>query len=123
MRALLVDDSFTVRAIGRAVLSELGAQEVREAGDGAEAMAALEGYEPDVIVVDGRMPRMDGATFVSRYRTAGGMAPVIMMLTASDHGPTVRPGQRGADIVLRKPFTPDLLSQRIDEALRAALPA
>jgi CheY-like chemotaxis protein len=120
MKALLIDDSHTMRAIGRAVLTELGSDEIREAGDGAEALAALDGFEPDLVVVDGRMPRMDGPTFIARYRAAGGRAAVVLTLTHADRAPIVPPGRRGADIVLRKPFTPDLLSQRIDEALHAA---
>src|ERR1700691_1776236 len=59
MRVLIVDDNIGVRRLLRHAVSEI-AQEVRECSDGAEALAAYAAYRPDVVLMDIRMPRLDG---------------------------------------------------------------
>jgi len=66
IRVLVVDDEELVRRPMLRFLTKRGA-EVREAGDGAMALDNIRaGFEPDVIVADLRMPRMDGAEFYER---------------------------------------------------------
>jgi len=61
IRVLLVDDQALVRAGLRALLdSEAGIEVVAEAGDGAEAVSAVAEHRPDVVLMDIRMPGMDG---------------------------------------------------------------
>ena len=58
---LLVDDHALVRAGFRLILdAESGVEVVGEAGDGAEAIVAVERLRPDIVLMDIQMPRMDG---------------------------------------------------------------
>ncbi len=66
-KLLLVDDDTDVRDIVRRVLSELG-YDIREAGDGDEALAALADFSPDLLIVDFAMPNMNGAEVVTAAR-------------------------------------------------------
>lgn len=62
VKVLLVDDDRSIRNLLRIALSvEEGIGEVREATDGSDALRVLEEFEPDVILLDYWMPRMDGA--------------------------------------------------------------
>ena len=60
LRVLIVDDQELVRAGFRMILERGGHQVVAEAGDGAEAVALAAEHAPDVVLMDIRMPRMDG---------------------------------------------------------------
>lgn len=117
MRVLVVDDSMTMRAIERVILEQLGLMEVVEAGDGEEALGKLEGFEPDLVLVDWSMPRMDGLTFVQRFRELRPQTPVIMVTAETDRERVVEAIKAGVSHYVVKPFTPDVLSQRIEETL------
>lgn len=81
MKILVVDDDPLVRMGLRVVLaSEPGWQVVGEAGDGAAAVAAVREHRPDVVLMDVRMPGVDGITATAEI-TAADDAPVIVVLT------------------------------------------
>jgi DNA-binding NarL/FixJ family response regulator len=84
IRVVLTDDQELVRTGFRLVLGgEPDIEVVGEAGDGAEAIAVIEQTRPDVVVMDVRMPRMDGVEATRRIR-AGGDAPRVLILTTFD---------------------------------------
>jgi DNA-binding NarL/FixJ family response regulator len=84
IRIVVVDDQELVRTGFRLVLSGQPDMEVvGEAGDGAEALAVVEQARPDVVVMDVRMPRMDGVEATRRIR-AGDDAPRVLILTTFD---------------------------------------
>ena len=84
IRLFLVDDQELVRAGFRMVLD---AQDdmtvVGEAGDGAAALAAISQARPDVVLMDIRMPRMDGVE-ATRQLSAAGELPKVLVLTTFD---------------------------------------
>lgn len=81
-RILIVDDELTVReALQRSLAFEGYDTEV--AVDGADALEKTTAYQPDLVVLDIQMPRMDGLTAARRMRGAGTTTP-ILMLTARD---------------------------------------
>jgi DNA-binding NarL/FixJ family response regulator len=81
VKILIVDDDHLVRMGLRAVLaSEPGWQVVAEAGDGAAAVAAVRTHTPDVVLMDVRMPGMDGLTATAEITAADG-APKVVVLT------------------------------------------
>ena len=104
-RLLVVDDSEVNRKLLVKIFQPLGF-EVREAGDGVEALAAWEEWEPHLIWLDMRMPVMDGYETTRRIKaTTRGMATVIIALTASalEEDKAVILSE-GCDDYMRKPF-------------------
>ncbi|WP_307785468.1 response regulator transcription factor [Microbacterium hibisci] len=84
IRVLLVDDQAMVRAGLRMVLSaETDVEVVGQASDGAEALRLVERHRPDVVLLDVRMPGMDGLETARRLSTDAS-APGILMLTTFD---------------------------------------
>lgn len=69
MKVLLVDDDRSIRSLLSIALSvEDGIGEVREAADGTDALRVLDDFQPDVILLDYWMPRMDGAVVAPLIR-------------------------------------------------------
>lgn len=120
MKILLVEDSKTMRNIEKAVLSQLGHTEIEEACDGQDALGKLTSFQPDLLLVDWNMPNMDGLTFVRTYRQANRLTPIIMVTTESEKARVVEAIKAGVNNYVVKPFTPDLLSQRITETMQKA---
>ena len=81
MRIVIADDDPLVRMGLRAILSsEPGWEVVAEAGDGQKALAAVREHVPDVVLMDVRMPTMDGLE-ATRASTAEGLATAVLVLT------------------------------------------
>lgn len=85
IRVLLVDDQELVRAGFRMVLdAQHDIEVVGEAGDGAAALQALSVTTADVVLMDVRMPRMNGVEATRRICAAGDGAPHVIILTTFD---------------------------------------
>lgn len=85
IRVLLVDDQPLVKAGLRMILCpEEGFEVVGECGDGAEVAGAAQALRPDVVVMDVRMPRMDGAEATRQLRNQEGAPPVLVLTTFQD---------------------------------------
>lgn len=81
MKILIVDDDPLVRMGLRAIMaSEPGWDVIAEAGDGLDALAAVREHAPDVVLMDVRMPRMDGLA-ATREITAGSSGARVLVLT------------------------------------------
>lgn len=86
LRLLLVDDEAPARARLRDLLCDIAAEiptAVAEAGDGATALEQVQAHEFDVVLVDIRMPGMDGIEF-ARHLTRLTQAPAVIFVTAYD---------------------------------------
>jgi CheY-like chemotaxis protein len=102
-RVLVVDDDAMIRDYIDMALEQVG-HEVVQAAHGGEALTVLEGLTPDLILLDMRMPTMDGWEFATRYRAKPGRkAPIVVMTAAADAA--VRAAQVMADAFLAKPFS------------------
>jgi two-component system chemotaxis response regulator CheY len=117
MKILLIDDSKTMRNIQKAVLGQLGYTEIHEACDGQDALSKVGAIRPDLILVDWNMPNMDGLSFVKAYRQTNKTTPMIMVTTEAEKSRVIEAIKAGVNNYVVKPFTPDLLSQRIKETL------
>lgn len=116
MKALVIDDSRTMRRIVSSVLKDLGYETV-EAADGQQALDALEvGDEFQLACIDWNMPVMDGLTFVTKVRENRAWRGITLMMvtTESEHGQIVRALAAGAHEYLIKPFTPDALRDKLE---------
>lgn len=115
MRALIVDDSKSMRLILGKALKELGF-EIQEAGHGQHALERLNaGEEVDLMLVDWNMPVMNGYELVCAVRTNPLLATVrIMMVTTETSMNQVQKAlDAGANEYLMKPFTKELLLEKL----------
>lgn len=120
MRALLIDDSRSMRRLAGSILEQLGVLGVEEAMTPEEACEKLGSLHPDLIVLDWDLPGLDGGEFVRRLRAEGHDAPIVIVTLTGDEGRIAEALRSGPGVRLVKPFSPDLLNQRIREALSAA---
>jgi CheY-like chemotaxis protein len=116
-RVLVVDDEADIRATVSAIL-EIEGYAVAEATNGAEALAVVEADPPDVILLDMRMPVLDGWGFATELRRRGHPIPIVVMTAAQDAA------RWAADIAatafLSKPFGYDDLVTVVDRTRSAA---
>ena len=102
---LIVDDSPMARRVLRRIV-EADGFEVREAGDGWAALAACAARMPDVVLLDWRMPLMDGPEFARELRRCFGAADPVLILCAiaADLPAVERTRGIGVDGWIAKPF-------------------
>lgn len=120
MRFLVVDDSATMRRIVANSLKRIGYEECVEAGDGAEALERFDS-SVDFVITDWNMPTMTGLEFVRalRNRPEGKSVPVLMVTTRSVREDIVQAAQAGVNNYVVKPFTPQVLKEKIDQVLQS----
>lgn len=103
LSVLIIDDHEAMRALLRKVLDRSGIADVRDAADGAAALALLAERGADLVLVDQTMPGMDGITFVESARAAGSQARIVMITGRGDARTNDAARAAGADAVLVKP--------------------
>ena len=118
---LVVDDDRAVRESLRRSL-EFNGYEVALAGDGAEALAGIANHDPDVVVMDVMMPRLDGIEATKALRSAGNDVPILVLTARDAVGDRVDGLDAGADDYLTKPFALEELLARLRALLRRAVP-
>ena len=115
-RILIIEDEEIIQTLIEEALSDEG-YDVVVAEHGAAALALLEKWTPDVILLDMWMPVMDGWQFVQAYRQASGnRAPIIVMSAVVDAGD--HPVEIEADRFLAKPLDLDELLDLIGQFTR-----
>ncbi len=121
MKALVVDDSMTIRRIVIKALGMVGINETTEAGDGVEALEAVNrGGDFGLILLDWNMPKMSGIDTLRALRQAGNTTPVIMVTTEAEKSRVIEAIKTGANDYLIKPFSPDQLAAKVKNAIGAA---
>ena len=104
MKVLVIDDEAGVRRTLSMILEDEGYQ-VISASDGKEGLERALKEEPDLILCDIRMPRLDGLEFLEQYRKKNGQALVITITAYGSTELAVEAMQKGAYDYLPKPFT------------------
>ena len=113
--ALVDDDRNILASVGMALEAE--GFRVRSFNDGAEALRGLSTQPADLVVLDIKMPRMDGMETLNRLRRTSDV-PVIFLTSKEDEIDEVLGLKLGADDYIRKPFSQRLLIERIRAVLR-----
>jgi two-component system response regulator MprA len=117
MRILVVDDELPVRtALERAL--RLEGYDVELASDGIEALERLPETEPDALVLDVLMPRMDGIAATAQLRARGDRTPILLLTARDAVADRVAGLDAGADDYLVKPFALEELLARLRALLR-----
>ena len=115
-RALIVDDSRTIRTVIGRIFGELGFA-VAKAENGKQALdLVLSEPEFDVVLVDWNMPVMNGLEFVEhvRRRPESASTPILMVTTESETGRMVAALEAGVNEYLMKPFTREALQDKLE---------
>ncbi|HEY8315196.1 MAG TPA: response regulator transcription factor [Candidatus Baltobacteraceae bacterium] len=115
-RVAVVDDDRFIREMLELGLSREGFI-VRTAADGQAALSLIKEWEPEVIVLDIMMPKIDGITLLPRLREIT-QAPILMLTAKGETGDKVMTLAAGADDYLVKPFVFEELIARLQAKLR-----
>ncbi|MEN9206283.1 MAG: response regulator transcription factor [Thermostichales cyanobacterium BF4_bins_65] len=115
-RILVVDDEASIRRILETRLSMIG-YEVVTASDGEEALEVFRSQDPDLVVLDVMMPKLDGYGVCQELRKESDI-PIIMLTALGDVADRITGLELGADDYVVKPFSPKELEARIRSVLR-----
>jgi DNA-binding response OmpR family regulator len=113
---LIVDDEPTIRLMFRTALQSAGYDAV-EAGDGPSALARLQESPPDVVLLDLKMPGMDGMETLRQMRERGDDTAVVIVTAHGSIADAVAAMKLGAVDFLTKPVTPDALRRVVREVV------
>ena len=113
---LVVDDDATVREVVVDYLRAAG-HEVREATDGAGALAAVRDERADLVVLDVMMPGLDGLEVCRRLRVTSDV-PIVLLTANAQESDNILGLELGADDYVTKPFSPRELVLRVQSVLR-----
>ncbi len=120
-RILVVDDDPGMRLLLRQILEQNG-HVVEEAEDGEAALRMFERIPPDVVLLDAKMPGMDGFTVCARLRKGFSTinVPIVMITALKDEGSIARAFDAGATDYTTKPVNPVLLRHRLQRTIAAS---
>jgi len=113
---VIAEDEALIRLDLKEMLEEEGFEVVGEAGDGETAVALVEALRPDLVVLDVKMPRLDGISAAERIAAAR-LAPVVMLTAFSQRELVERAREAGAMAYVVKPFGKTGLLPAVELAL------
>jgi two-component system chemotaxis response regulator CheY len=121
IKYLVVDDFSTMRRIVKNLLQELGYQNVQEADDGKTAWPMLQAGSFDFVITDWNMPLMPGLDLLKAIRADEKLKglPVLMVTAEAKREQIVEAVQAGVSGYVVKPFTAEILKQKLDKILQA----
>jgi DNA-binding response OmpR family regulator len=112
-KVLIVDDEPNIVTSIEFLMRQRG-YETRVARDGEEALAEVEGFRPDLVLLDVMLPRRDGFEVCQKLRAGGWTELKIVMLTAKGRDTEIEKGLAlGADAYVTKPFSTGELVARV----------
>ena len=119
LHILVVDDSLTMRRILTNSLKKLGYTDIVDAVDGKDGLGKLYSEDINFIITDWNMPEMSGLEFVTAVREDEKFKdiPILMVTTRSLKEDVVVALKAGVDNYVAKPFTPELLQEKMNAIL------
>lgn len=115
IKALLVDDEESFRKTLCKRLTRRG-MTVEQAGSGEEALELLKSYQPDVILLDVKMPGMDGLTALHKIKEINPLVEVVMLTGHASMEIAIRGMELGAFDYLMKPVEFEELLYKLEDA-------
>jgi response regulator NasT len=115
-RVVVAEDESLIRLDIVEILRDNGYEVVGEAGDGETAVALATELRPDLVIMDVKMPQLDGISAAERL-SKGHIAPVVLLTAFSQKELVERASEAGALAYVVKPFTPNDLLPAIEIAL------
>jgi DNA-binding response OmpR family regulator len=116
-KALIIEDEENIAELLQLYLEKDGFA-VRTAADGRAGLDVAKELEPDIILLDIMLPRLDGVQVLKRLREDGSKIPVIMLTAKSESYDKIFALEAGADDYITKPFIPKEVIARVHAVLR-----
>jgi two-component system chemotaxis response regulator CheY len=116
MKILIVDDFSTMRRIVRNLLKQLSFNNVDEAEDGDVALEKIKSGSYDFVITDWNMPNMNGLELLKAIRSDDALKdlPVLLITAEAEKENVILAAQAGVNDYIVKPFTGDVLQQKIN---------
>ncbi|UCE71918.1 MAG: chemotaxis response regulator CheY [Nitrospiraceae bacterium] len=117
MKVLVVDDFSTMRRIVKNLLKQIGFTSIEEAEDGEDAYAKLKDGGFGFVVSDWNMPNLDGLGLLKKVRGDAELKelPILMVTAEAEKEKVITAIQAGVNNYVVKPFTGELLKEKIDK--------
>jgi len=119
LAVLVVDDQLPMRKTIAFILRQAGVKNITFAEDGEEAWDAIRQGTVDVVLLDWNMPKMSGLELLSRLRQSEDHRhlPVVMITAEANEDHVLTAASAGVTKYIVKPFTPNVLIRKLQEAL------
>jgi len=118
MRVLLIDDHALVRRGMEELLRSRGVEDVASAGSGEEGIRLAQSFNPDIILLDIKMPGLSGIETLNRLRESGLKVPVVMLTMSREDADLQSALRGGAQGYLLKDMDPEELLPALEATLR-----
>lgn len=109
LRILLIDDHTLFRVGLEGLLTRRSIEVVASIGDGLEGLRSAQELDPDIVLLDMRMPDIDGIGVLKKLRERGFQKPIVMLTTSTEERDLVESLRNGAQGYLLKDMEPDEL--------------
>jgi len=123
---LIIDDNTFMRTVLRNILHHFNVRNIREASNGAEALQIMQGWTPDIIIVDWEMAPFDGIEFTRMVRQSASekerFVPIIMISGHTEYWRIQQARNNGINEFLVKPLSPKALFSRIRAVIERPRP-
>lgn len=116
-KILIIDDDVTALDIVDFLFEDKGFEVVRRA-DGISALECVEDENPDIVLIDLMMPRMNGQECVRQIRSRGLTFPIVAFTALDDPEVHQEAMDAGCNLVLTKPCKPAVLVEHIEKLLK-----
>jgi two-component system chemotaxis response regulator CheY len=117
-RAVIADDSLTLRRLLRVILEDCGVAVVAEARDGRQAIDMVREHKPDLLCLDVEMPVMDGIAALAHIRAIAPELPVMMITGRADRETVQGAAKMGARGYIVKPYHRDKVNAAVRHLLK-----
>lgn len=121
--ALIADDEAHMRTFMKLTLQDIGVGKVYLMQNGMDAVEAYQEYQPDLILLDINMNKMNGVEALKIIKKINPEAKVIMMTAVSTRDTILETAEAGATYYILKTQTPDQIKEEIIKVLSSVTPA